>query len=168
MKESSIPGPAAGADAAAGERLPRRRFLVHLGVSVAAAGVALGCESSSGEDAEEATGPVPAGNVNGVPVGYLNFVGGKPVVLGRDAGGLYAMSAICTHQRCNMSETGSVSSAGVACSCHGSRYSPVGAVTSGPAPAPLKHYLVDLAADGTITVQASTVVAQDARTPVMV
>lgn len=119
-----------------------------------------------GGAAKAASGPVAAGNVSAVPVGTLKFVDGQPVILGRDAGGLYAMTAICTHEDCAMNSDGSITPTQVTCDCHGSHFDANGAVTKGPAGRPLDHYQVDLATDGTITVQAGTVVAATARTAV--
>ncbi len=141
----------------------RRTFLALAGTSVATGLLNLRC---GGGGASPATGPVPAGNVSAVPVGYLQFVPGQPVVLGRDAGGLYAMTSICPHQDCDMTTDGSISSEGVYCSCHGSRFDTEGVVIQGPANSPLVHYQVDLASDGSITVQAGRIVGAGARTSV--
>lgn len=137
----------------------RRRFLAVVSGTTAALGLGIGCSSG-------ASGPVSAGNVSAVPVGYLAFVPGAAAILGRDAGGLYAMTAICTHQQCDISQSGSATASGVQCNCHGARYSPTGAVVSGPAKSSLEHYQVDLAASGAITVQLGTVVSDATRTPV--
>jgi len=138
----------------------RRRFLAVAGGTTAALGLGIGCSSSG------ASGPVSAGNVSAVPVGYLAFIPGSAAVLGRDAGGLYAMTAICTHQQCDISQGGAVSASGLQCNCHGARFSTTGAVISGPAKSPLEHFQVDLAATGAITVQLGTVVSDTTRTPV--
>jgi cytochrome b6-f complex iron-sulfur subunit len=82
------------------------------------------------------------------------------IAIAHDSGGIYAMSAICTHAGCPTK----VSGAGLFCPCHGSRFDENGNVTHGPARASLPHYQVDIAADGAITVQASTVVAAEMRT----
>jgi cytochrome b6-f complex iron-sulfur subunit len=99
-------------------------------------------------------------------VGYLGFVPGAAAVLGRDAGGLYAMTAICTHQQCDMTQSGTASASGLQCNCHGARFSTTGGVVSGPAKSSLEHFQVDLAASGAITVQLGTVVSDATRTPV--
>lgn len=123
------------------------------------------CENSE-HRGTPASGPVAAGNVKNVAVGSLAAIGNQPVILGRDAGGLYAMSAICTHDSCDITEDGSISPTGIRCDCHGSRFDANGSVKVGPAASPLDHYKVDLAADGTITVQAGQIVSIGTRTPV--
>jgi Rieske Fe-S protein len=103
--------------------------------------------------------------VKDAPVGTVKPIGGVPVILGRDAGGLYAMTAICTHAGCDMTQDGSIGAI-ITCDCHGSRFDANGTVRTGPARTPLDHYRVDLATDGTITVQAGQIVAADVRVPV--
>jgi Rieske Fe-S protein len=141
-----------------------RRHFLQLAAGVTASGILhLHC---SADDGGEITGPVAAGNLSAVPVGHLAAVGGFPVILGRDAQGLYAMSAICTHQRCDMTRDGVVSASGVNCNCHGSRFTVNGAVQAGPAGAPLQHYQVDVGSDGAITIQGGMPVAASDRTAV--
>lgn len=111
------------------------------------------------------TGPVPGGNVADAAPDTLRIVSGENVALGRDTGGLYAMSAACTHQGCLVSAAGTPEK-GLTCPCHGSRFDGNGAVTQGPASSPLQHYRVDLASDGTITIQGGDPVSADVRTAV--
>lgn len=114
-------------------------------------------------------GPIVFRNVSTVPVGALVAIPGAPGFVGRDEAGLYAMSATCTHKGCHIPAptpppgTGAIQ---IDCPCHGSQYDKNGTVLRGPAPAPLQHYRVDLAADGTITVQGATPVGSQVRTPV--
>jgi Rieske Fe-S protein len=143
----------------------RRTFLKVLG---AGALVSAGCGGEDEEGQSEASGPVPAGNVSDIPVGTVRVAGGKAVVIGRDQAGLYAMSTICTHQRCNMAKSGSISSGGLSCDCHGSEFDSNGEVVKGPARSTLKHWQVELAEDGTITIQAGTLVPADERVAVPV
>jgi Rieske Fe-S protein len=112
------------------------------------------------------TGPVGAGNVSAITLGSLSAVAGEAVILGRDAGGLYAMSAACTHAGCPVSVVSIGGTEELSCPCHGSLFDANGEVTRGPARAPLQHYLVDVAYDGTITVQGGMPVSADARTKV--
>jgi Rieske Fe-S protein len=112
------------------------------------------------------TGPVAAGNVSAITVGKLQAVPGEAVILGRDSGGLYAMSAACTHAGCMVSVVDLPSVEELSCPCHGSLFDANGAVTRGPARTSLQHYQVDVAADGTITIQGGMPVSADARTAV--
>jgi Rieske Fe-S protein len=138
----------------------RRGFLKAGGAGLAVVALHAGCAGSAGPG-----GPIPAGNVSNTPVGTLNIfdVG---VVLGRDAGGLYALSALCTHAACMLVLGQPGSTDALVCPCHGSKFDSDGGVTSGPAVLPLPHFAVDLAADGTIVIQAGTMVDPATRTPV--
>jgi len=113
--------------------------------------------------------PLPVNTVHAhapasaIAVGSLVIVGRS--VLGRDAGGLYAMSAACTHQGCLVSVVGGPPQS-LSCSCHGSTFSNTGAVTRGPARAPLQHFQVQVDASGSVTVSDGVPVASNARTPV--
>ncbi len=103
-----------------------------------------------------------AGNVSALPVGSLQAVGNS-LCVGRDAGGVYAMSTICTHAGCDISGQGTISSSGLYCACHGSRFDPNGKVTRGPAGSPLQHYSVTVDAQGELTVHPATKVDASAR-----
>jgi Rieske Fe-S protein len=122
----------------------------------------VGCDNS----VSPPTGPVPGGNVSATSVGSLELLAGEVVILGRDAGGLYAMSASCTHQGCLVSVVSATTPQSVSCPCHGSRFDVNGAVTQGPAGRPLPHYQVDVATDGTITIHGDIPVSADVRTAV--
>jgi Rieske Fe-S protein len=130
------------------------------GVLRLACAVSAGAAACANPSVSEPTGPIAAGNVKDLPSGSFRVMG--EVALGRDAGGVYAMSAVCTHAGCPTVVNG----AGLYCPCHGSIFDHDGNVTRGPARRALPHYQVDIAADGAITVQASMVVAADTRTPV--
>jgi cytochrome b6-f complex iron-sulfur subunit len=141
----------------------RREFLVVLGATTACGAVAVlpGCG--------DPPGPVAAGNVSDLEVGDVKAVDGSGVIVARDAAGVYAMTAICTHLGCDMSDNGGghqVADTGIRCGCHGSRFDLQGNVTGGPATQPLKHWQVDIADDGAITVQVGEEVAADARAAV--
>lgn len=111
------------------------------------------------------TGPVPAGNVSAVTVGTLRAVPGEAVILGRDSDGLYAMSAACTHAGCMLSVTSAGGTEELSCPCHSSLFDANGAVTRGPARTDLQHFQVDVAADGSITIQGGQPVSPETRTP---
>lgn len=140
----------------------RRRFLTVLGA--AALGGAGACSDDTG--APEASGPVAAGPVSDYPLGSLRALADHPLAVGRDAGGLYALSTICTHQQCDMRKEGSVNEKGLSCNCHASDFDRNGAVLGGPASRPLRHYRVQVEA-GSVTVFAGLDVPPAERTPVL-
>src|ERR1041384_7172095 len=100
--------------------LSRRTLLL---AGCAAAGCGLGPDVSNLPDA------VDAGNISNLPVGTLRAVNNLPVAIGRDSGGIYAMSLVCTHAGGDMS--GGVGASAIDCSCHGSRFDPQGNVLRG-------------------------------------
>ena len=87
-------------------------------------------------------------------------------MLGRDAGGLYAMTITCTHQGCDVEPFGSGSSVTVRCPCHGSQFDRNGGVVHGPASSPLTHFAVSIDGSGKITIHGSKQVGADVRTAV--
>lgn len=136
----------------------RRRFFRMLGgVSV----VAVSCSDPGGQ--KEATGDIDAGAASALPLGALRAVPGHPLVVGRDAGGIYAMTAICTHAQCDITKDGDVSDQGLHCGCHSSDFDRVGRRLSGPANQPLRHYRVSVSM-GRIVVHAGDVVPDADRT----
>jgi Rieske Fe-S protein len=127
--------------------------------AVCAAGTLPGC----GPD----LGVVDAGNVSELPEGTLRAVAeGTPVAIGRDAGGVYAMTLICTHFQCDISTDGTVDVDGITCGCHGSAFDGDGGVTNGPATAPLDHLAVTIGDDGAISVDTAQVVEASTRVSV--
>lgn len=83
------------------------------------------------------------------PVGSVaNFalVSGEPAILFRTKSGVFAYSAICTHQGCTVGYASD--SKTLVCPCHGSQFDPFNSakVTIGPAQTPLP--LVKVAIDG--------------------
>jgi nitrite reductase/ring-hydroxylating ferredoxin subunit len=108
-------------------------------------------------------GPIAAGTVADIQVGTLKLINGQSVILGRDLGGLFAMTRVCTHQGALV---GLVSVAGVPalhCSAHGSEFSMYGEVTHGPAVSALEHLLVEVV-DGDINIHADQPVSAETRT----
>jgi cytochrome b6-f complex iron-sulfur subunit len=85
------------------------------------------------------------------------------VLIGRDANGVYALTAICTHQGCNMDGLGTISANGITCGCHGSRFSNTGTVQAGPATSPLRAFSLELGCDGFLYVDTRTVVPNTQR-----
>jgi len=139
--------------------LNRRKLLCYAGCST---GLALvGCGSSTGSPP---TGPVNGGNVSALAVGALVVM--SNVAVGRDADGVYGMSAVCTHAGCFLGDASGTIAAGLGCGCHGSTFDGNGNVTRGPAIAALQHNAVTIAADGAITVDGGQPVEPTTRTPV--
>jgi len=139
--------------------ISRRAVLRGGAAGALVAALPLGCMNTP-------AGPVAAGNVADVRVGSLQAVGSETVLLGRDAGGLYAMTGVCTHMGQLVSVITVGSTTLLHCYGHGSEFSMNGAVTIGPATRPLEHFRVDLGSDGNITIQADELVTPDARTQV--
>lgn len=73
-----------------------------------------------------------------LPAGQAFVPPGRSVAIFQDEGGVYAISTVCTHLGCIVKNTNE----GFECPCHGSRFTPDGAVTQGPAPAPLPWHKV--------------------------
>ncbi len=121
---------------------------------------------AGGASSPESFGDVPAGNVSALSVGSLEAVAGAPAIVGRDATGVYAMTATCTHAGCNMNHQGAINAAGVYCECHGSQFDAQGNRLSGPADSPLQHFAVSIDASGLITVHGGQPVVESTRTAV--
>jgi nitrite reductase/ring-hydroxylating ferredoxin subunit len=143
----------------------RRQFLAVVSGGTATALAGSAC-SSSDACAPQSFGDVSAGAVADVAVGVLRVVPGAPVFIGRDDQGIYAMTNTCTHMCCTAQAAGTGAGASVACPCHGSRFDRYGAVTNGPANAPLVHFQVDVDASGTVTVRGGMQVPATTRTAV--
>ena len=108
-------------------------------------------------------GIVSAGNASALAVGDVKAVPGASVAIARDAQGVYAMTLVCTHAGCDMSQSGSVASTGLVCDCHGSRFDPNGNVVIGPAQSPLQHYQVTADTAGNLTIDGNVPVSSSTR-----
>jgi cytochrome b6-f complex iron-sulfur subunit len=93
------------------------------------------------------------------PVGGERQLEKENVYVFRDADGVYAISAICTHLGCTVSR----SATGFDCPCHGSKFDPGGKVQGGPAPRSLPWLEVSRAADGQLVVLAENEVPEGTR-----
>jgi nitrite reductase/ring-hydroxylating ferredoxin subunit len=96
--------------------------------------------STSSDDASDAassacpstakdTGKKPADFAQGTATYFPSVVG----FVVRDAGGLYALTAICTHAGCTVTAR---SSTGFTCPCHGATFDENGNATGGPVSRP--------------------------------
>jgi Rieske Fe-S protein len=150
--------------AVAGTRVSRRQWLRVAGTSAGAlllTRVVAGCQPPTGS---APSGPVGAGKVSDLKMNTLQVLSSN-VVVGRDSAGIYAMSAICTHQGCVVEDSAGTIAAGLYCPCHGSSFDGNGGVTHGPARQALQHYQVTIAADGSITVDGGKPVGAEVRVP---
>lgn len=91
------------------------------------------------------------GSVTGVPEARAYIL--------RDAKGLYAISAICTHLGCTVNKAGE----NFECPCHGSKYNGGGYLLKGPAKFPLDRLELTLSTDGKVVVDTSKKVDVEAR-----
>jgi cytochrome b6-f complex iron-sulfur subunit len=105
---------------------------------------------------------IPAGNASSLAVGSLVPVSAAPAAIGRDSGGIFAMTLVCTHQGCDI-RSGSVSPTLIHCPCHGSDFNGQGVPIQGPAPRPLDHLQVTADASGNLTIHGDMVVAPATR-----
>ena len=135
-----------------------RRKLLVIG-SGAICAHALGC----GNDAPPLSPIIDAGNEADLAVGVLRAIARKGVAIGRDTRGIYAVSLICTHAGCDMSQDGAVSSGSIQCFCHGSVFDGQGNVLRGPANIPLPHLFVTADANGELTIHGDQPTPADTR-----
>jgi Rieske Fe-S protein len=138
------------------------------------AGLALACACGGGSAPAPGAAPAPP-----PPAGALTTTDTKAGLLAtpngttrdyrnlgyffliRDAGGIYAMTAICTHQGCTVDLPVGAS---LTCPCHGSQYDLSGGNLVGPAVNPLVHYAVTEPTPGAaLVVNKDQVVAATAR-----
>jgi cytochrome b6-f complex iron-sulfur subunit len=97
-------------------------------------------------------GPVDVGAAADLPVGkgQVYSVNNQPVLVIHAADGFHALSAVCTHLGCIVYWDEQRSA--IACPCHAAYFNINGAVVSGPPPAPLPTYQVEVVG-GQILVQ---------------
>lgn len=161
---ASAPASAPGCLRCAAGTLNRRRVLSLAGSATGLVVVAAAVPGCGNPVGSPITGAVNAGNVSALSVGTLIMMSNFAVA--RDTDGVYAMSAVCTHAGCLLDDSARTIAAGLGCACHGSVFDGNGAVVRGPARAALPHYLVTIAADGTITADGSQPVSATTRVAV--
>ncbi|MFZ5479555.1 MAG: ubiquinol-cytochrome c reductase iron-sulfur subunit [Myxococcota bacterium] len=95
------------------------------------------------------------------PTGATEYVDGAKVFVMRDAKGLRALSATCTHLGCTVRENPDKD--GFTCPCHGSRFDREGRVVGGPAPQSLTYHALEVDKQGRLVVDLAREVGEDDR-----
>jgi Rieske Fe-S protein len=139
----------------AAKGMDRRTVIRSAGV-VGAGIVGAATLAACGGDSDTAAPAAPAATkaapvaeaikVADIPVGGGKvFAAEKIVVTQPKAGEFKAFSAVCTHKGCTVK---TVANGTIDCPCHGSKYDmTTGAVTAGPAPAPLPSKTATVSGD---------------------
>jgi nitrite reductase/ring-hydroxylating ferredoxin subunit len=117
--------------------------------------------SDAGKDADADAAPAPgcavagfeAGPPGSFAMGTLTYVAAANAYIGRDAGGLYGMYALCTHTVGNLT----VSATQLTCVVHGARFSLTGELLQGPATVGLPHFAMCLK-NGNVAVDPKVIV----------
>jgi Rieske Fe-S protein len=123
-------------------------------------------------DLSQGPSSCPSGLVNAGPASSLaadtarhytdNF--NYDLYLCRDANGVYALSASCTHSGCTVNvKSSGTTSAYFYCPCHGARFNFNGQQPTSPAFSPLQHYAVCIDGSGTAWVDYNTPVSASTR-----
>jgi nitrite reductase/ring-hydroxylating ferredoxin subunit len=135
----------------------RRRTLLAFGCGVACQGL-VGCGGAA------VVPPiVAAGAASDVAINTLRAVPGAPAAIGRDGGGIFSISLVCTHSGCDISQDGSVTPSRITCDCHNSIFDGQGNVLRGPARSALPHLAVTVDAAGQLTIHGDQVVPASTR-----
>src|SRR2546427_12445994 len=109
--------------------LSRRKLLVVGGGAVCAH--VIGC---GGSEPTVLPNEIPAGNKATVALDTLTPVSGEAVAIGRDSGGIFAMSLGCKHHGCNIAQSGgSVGFKLIQCGWYGYEYGSHGTDSHRPA-----------------------------------
>ncbi|MGE5279008.1 MAG: ubiquinol-cytochrome c reductase iron-sulfur subunit [Acidobacteriota bacterium] len=144
------------------ETPPRRDFLTRLGIGACAvAAVGSGVVTLDFLKPKVLFEPPTtfrAGDPGDYPEGTVRFNKERKAYVIGAPGGVYALSAVCTHLGCI---TRFLSDQNViACPCHGSRFDLEGNVVQGPAPRPLPWLDVTTDSTGALVVDTGIVVAR--------
>jgi len=83
------------------------------------------------------------------PSGDLIYAAAARAYIGHDAGGLYAVDAVCTHLGCLVERD---ERRGFACPCHGSHFDAAGRIQTPPATQALRHLFLWLDQGGQLMV----------------
>jgi nitrite reductase/ring-hydroxylating ferredoxin subunit len=105
------------------------------------------------------SGGFDAGPASEIMTGTAKYFANEEVFVCRDAGGLYALTSVCTHTGCDVKQNGSQ----FWCPCHAATFDLNGEHPTPPAYSPLVHYSLCVDATGNIHVDTSTIVAPASR-----
>jgi Rieske Fe-S protein len=159
--------------------LSRRQFCVVTGAGIVAGACGSGgggggggkdlsapSDMALGRDMADPTCPannkLNAGPTTKFAVGAApTYFGCSHVLVLRDAGGLYAMSAVCTHEGCDVFFA--TATKDLECPCHQSVFDLNGAVTMSPATIPLPHFAVSVDGGGNVIVDLASPVPAGTR-----
>jgi cytochrome b6-f complex iron-sulfur subunit len=97
------------------------------------------------------------GNPDDYLANSVNYLREQQVFIVRTLEGFFAVSAVCTHLGC-ITEWKPDDNL-IACPCHGSKFDRNGKKLAGPAPRPLPHFAISLAADGELVVDRLSIIA---------
>ena len=106
-----------------------------------------------------ATGVTDVGAASAFALNQPKYFSSGNFFVVRDSGGLYALTARCTHQGVTVEDDGSE----FACPAHGATFDYNGTVTGGPTFTNLVHYEMCLIGNGHVGVVKSKTVAQSDR-----
>lgn len=102
---------------------------------------------------------IDVGPPSSFAMGTVKYVSAAGCLIGRDANGLYAMYALCTHTIGNLN----IGATQITCTVHGATFTLTGDVTKGPATQPLPHFDMCLNAKGNVAVDVKTIVSSATR-----
>jgi Rieske Fe-S protein len=85
--------------------------------------------------------------------------GGNDILVIKDSGGIYALTALCPHAGCVVKQQSSQ----LYCPCHGATFDMNGQNPTSPAKSPLDHYSVCVDGSGTVWVDDSKTVSSTTR-----
>jgi len=153
------------------DEINRRNFLAATAAAACACALCPIARADDDDDDDDApppaplpAGPAAAGNLTDYPKDgpYDSLAKSKQILLVRENGNLYAMTAICTHKKFLIK----VKDNQFFCPKHSSRFdldgkpAPKPNGRMGPAKKPLTHYAISADANGAITVDTSKTVEE--------
>lgn len=105
---------------------------------------------------------VVVGPASAFPQGTGTFFRQFMLFIVHDAGGLFAMTSVCTHAGCDVEFQPNRT---FKCPCHGSTFDGNGKATAGPAVAPLDHFALSTDVNGDLVVEFDRTVPPATRLP---